>query len=153
MRYSIDTSAILEGWKRHDPPDVFPGLWTKVDQLIALGDLIASEEVLEELRRQDDDVFAWASKRPAMFCAIDERIQLAVADLLRAHPRLVDTRRHRSGADPFVIALASIERCTVVTAEPGTGRLHRPNIPDVCAAAGIPCVTLLQLFREQRWVF
>lgn len=42
MRYSIDTSAILDGWRRHYPPDVFPGLWTRMEGLIVAGHLRAS---------------------------------------------------------------------------------------------------------------
>ena len=57
MRYSIDTSAILDGWRRYYPPDTFPGLWDKLDSLIEEGHLAATEEVLIELEKKDDDVF------------------------------------------------------------------------------------------------
>ncbi len=153
MKYSIDTSAIVNGWRRHYPPDVFPSLWMRIASIIDSGVLIASEEVLIELERQDDEVYAWALGRRAMFRPIDATIQIAVTEILRDHPRLVDTRRHRSGADPFVIALAKIENAGVVTAEKHSGVLSKPNIPDVCDALGIRCLDLLGLFREQGWVF
>ena len=57
MRYSIDTSAILEAWRRQYPPDVIPALWDGLDSLIRSGDLRATEEVLHELERKDDEVF------------------------------------------------------------------------------------------------
>ncbi len=153
MKYSIDTSAILNGWRRYYPPDVFPSLWMRIASIIDSGALIASEEVLFELERQDDEVYAWALERRAMFRPIDEPIQIAVAGILRDHPRLVDTRRQRSGADPFVIALAKIENAGVVTSEKHSGVLSKPNIPDVCDALGIRCLDLLDLIREQGWVF
>jgi hypothetical protein len=37
---------------------------------------------------------------------IDDDVQEIVKEILRDHPRLVDTVKGRSGADPFVIALA-----------------------------------------------
>jgi hypothetical protein len=40
-----------------------------------------------------------------------------------------------------------------VTAEAATGKADRPNIPDVCSAMGVRSMTLLELFREQRWRF
>lgn len=49
MKYSIDTSSILDGWRRYYPPDVFQQLWTRLDDLIAEGSLRATEEVLVEL--------------------------------------------------------------------------------------------------------
>lgn len=110
MRYSIDTSAILDGWKRYYPPDVFPDVWTGLDDLIARGDLAATEEVLVELEKRDDEIHAWAKERRApMIVAIDDRVQEKVVEILAAHERLV--RNNRSSADPFVIGLAMVEGC------------------------------------------
>ncbi len=152
--YCVDTSALLDGWVRHYPPDVFPALWSRIDQLIEDGRLIATVEVLVEIERKDDDLFAWVKKRKdALFIQIDEPIQLVVADILAQFPKLVDTRRNRSAADPFVIALAQFRSATVVTGERPTNTPHRPNIPDVCSARSIPCIPLLKLIRNERWIF
>ena len=61
----------------------------------------------------------------------------------------MDTRRNRSAADSFVITLAQIQSCTVVTGEGATGNLDRPNIPDVCTELGVPCVGLLKMIRSE----
>lgn len=153
MRYSLDTSAILDGWRRYYPPDVFPGVWERLDELIDDGSLRATEEVLVELERKDDEVFAWARRREHLFVPIDDRIQDVVADILATHERLLDTRSGRSAGDPFVIALAEIEKCTVVTGERATHSSDRPNIPDVCFARGLKSIPLLQLLREEGWTF
>jgi hypothetical protein len=153
MKYSIDTSAIFDGWLRHYPPDVFPALWEKLDSLAANGDLRATEEVLHEIEKQHDEVFAWVAQRSELFIPIDGPIQVCVAEILAAHPRLVDNRRNRSGADPFVIALARVNGATVVTGEIPTSSLTKPHIPDVCAAMGIPWINLLQLIRREGWTF
>ena len=57
MRYGIDTSALLDAWVRYYPPDVFASIWEKLSQVAANGTLIATEEVLFELEKKDDDVF------------------------------------------------------------------------------------------------
>ena len=154
MRYSIDTSALLDGWRRHYPPDTFPGLWEKIDGLIDAGDLRATEEVLHELEKKDDDVYAWAKDRAdALFVPIDSEIQPAVTAILQDFEKLVDTRNNRSAADPFVIALGQINHCTVVTGERATNSLNRPAIPDVCNKLKIPCMSLLQMIRAEGWKF
>lgn len=86
-----------------------------------------------------------------MFIPIDGQIQQVVRNILSRYPRLVDTRRNRSGADPFVIALASIEGCTVVTNEGPSNNPAKPHIPDVCQALQVPCIHLVQMARQQRW--
>ena len=152
MRYSIDTSAILHAWRRSYPPEVFPSLWKKFDELIERGDLLATEEVLRELEKKDDEVHEWVKRRQHMIVPIDVRIQEVVSTILASHKKLLDTRKNRSGADPFVIALAVIRDCTVVTNEAPTSSPSRPNIPDVCSALGVRSIDVLGLIREQRWV-
>ena len=153
MGYSIDTSALIEGYIRDFPPDVFPPVWKKLDELIDDGFLRATEEVLYELEKKDDKVYEWACHHGHMFVPIDGRIQEAVKFILRDYTRLIDTRKNRSGADPFVIALALVEGLSVVTAENLSGSLERPKIPDVCRALSIRCLNMLELFREQGWRF
>ena len=90
--------------------------------------------MLLELERQDDDVFAWA-KPHVTFMPLEDEIQ-AATEILAKFPQLVNTRRSRSVADPFVIALARGQRLTVVTAERASGSPLKPRIPDVCAGLG-----------------
>src|SRR5262245_24715075 len=132
MHYCVDTSAWLDGWQRHYPKDVFPSLWAKLDALIVTGDIIATEEVYVELQRKSDDLHDWIKDRKQMLVPLDERIQTRAAELLAEYPRLVDTLRGRSRADPFVIATAMERAAVVVTGEPLTGKMDKPRIPDVC---------------------
>ena len=151
MQYSLDTSALLNPWRKFYPRDLFPTLWERYEQALEDGTAVATELVLIELEKQDDEVLAWAKERPVMFRPLDEKIQEVVTGILRDYPRLVDTRKSRSGADPFVIALGQIEGRAVVTYEGATNKIDRPNIPDVCEALSIPCVTFIEMARQQGW--
>jgi hypothetical protein len=51
-----------------------------------------------------------------------------------------------------VIALAKINDCTVVT-EDGSGSAKNPKIPDVCDALGRRCIGLMEVIRENGWVY
>jgi hypothetical protein len=153
VRYSVDASILIEGWRRQFPPDVVPGLWDGLDELIKSGDLRATEEVLYELDRKDDEVYEWVKARQELFIPIDETIQVVVSKILAVHPTLIDSRKNRSSADPFVIALAHQHSCIVLTEEIPTGKPQRPHIPDVCFAYGIQFDNLLGLIRKEGWVF
>jgi hypothetical protein len=153
MLYSVDTSGWLDGWQRHYPPDVFPSLWSKIDSRITAGEIISSEEVYLELKRKDDELHDWIQARKQMLVPLDEAVQLQAAALLHEFPRLVDTLRGRSKADPFVIATALERGAVVVTGEPLTGKLDRPRIPDVCQVKNLRCITFLQMIRELKLTF
>ena len=154
MKYSVDTSALLDAWVRRYPPDIFPALWERIEEAVEAGDFGASEEVLLELAKRDDEIHKWAKgRKTAMFVPIDAEQQQHVSSMLGAYERLVDTRRNRSAVDPFVIAVAIAKRCAVVTAEGATNKPERPNIPDVCSGMEIRCIGLVELFRDEGWRF
>lgn len=150
MVYCIDTSAWLDGWLRDYPPDVFPSLWERLASCVDEGLLVCSEEVYVELEKKDDGIHDWLKERKKVVVLLDENIQRIASELLESHPRLVDTHRNRSQADPFVIATAIHLGAVVVTGET-KGKLDSPKIPDVCAAREVPCISFLQMLRELNW--
>jgi Domain of unknown function (DUF4411) len=86
--------------------------------------------------------------RKQMLVPLSEKIQNLASELLVEYPRLVDTLRGRSKADPFVLATATALNAVVVTGEVFTGKMERPRIPDVCQLRGIRCINFLQMIRE-----
>lgn len=151
--YSIDTSALIHGWSRAYPPSIrmFQPVWDRLSALVDEGRLRAFMEVLNEIMKKDDTLAEWCDANSDLFVEIeDDAIQECVAEVMGKYPRLVDTRKGRSGADPFVIALATTHnpRLSVVTEEQG-GTAEKPKIPYVCQEEKIRCVNLLGLITEQ----
>jgi hypothetical protein len=67
------------------------------------------------------------------------------------HPRLVDTVKGRSSADPFVIALAAtMNPSMIVVTEEYEGKTR---IPDVCIAESIEYCRLADLIERENWKF
>jgi hypothetical protein len=151
--YVIDTSALLDGWVRNYPPDVFPSLWSNLEEMIKTQELLAPDDVLLELSQKDDEVYRWAKANSAMFVPLDEDVQNATQEVLIEFPRLVGAMKDRNRADPFVIALAKVKDAIVVTGEKSSGTGDRPRIPNVCDHFGIGHRTLLQLIRDKGWTF
>ncbi len=153
--YSIDSSALIHGWQRVYRPKNFGFVWDRLDLLIEEGRLRASVEVLNELEKKDDELYAWCKdRREALFVEIDDSCQTQVGYIMGTYPRLVDTVKGRSGGDPFVIALAATTNppMTVVTEE-HPGKKDSPKIPDVCLAEGIPCIGLADMIEQEDWKF
>jgi hypothetical protein len=152
MAFCVDSSGWLDGWRRNYPPDVFPTLWQRVEQLVDAGEIIASEEVYVELAKKDDDLHDWIQARKSMLIPPDEHIQQRVAEILTKYPRLVDTLKGRSQADPFVIGTA-LERSAVVVTGELLGSPAKPRIPYVCRAENVRCITFLEMIRELKLTF
>lgn len=115
------------------------------------GEILVVDEVVRELERKDDDVYGWVKDRENMIVPIDNNLQDHVVEIMRAYPRLVDSKKSRSGCDPWVIALAQTRGLGVVTAEKASGNIAKPKIPDVCKALRLQCVEVIDFFRIQGW--
>ncbi len=154
FRYCIDTSSLVHAYQRSYPPDIFPGLWEeRLDELIGTGQLVSPFDVLEELERKHDELYDWAKARPDMFFEIDH-YEGELTRIMADYPRLVDTKKGKSGADPMVIALALSKNPTyTVITEEGFGSEKSPRIPYVCDQYNLRHINVLQLLRDQRWTF
>jgi hypothetical protein len=135
--------------KRVYPFEIFPSVWDKISELAIDGILISCEDVYEELNTQDDELVPWADEHLSIFKPIDIKIQIEVAKILGTHSNLLDLKNKKSSADPFIIAVAKVNDCIVVTEEQPSGGPHKSKIPDVCRYYGIRCIKLLDILAEE----
>jgi hypothetical protein len=153
--YSIDSGALIDCWVRKYPPDFLPTLWQQLSDLVAAGTLIAPEEVLLELERGGDELYAWAQARRAAFLPPSAQVQTRVAHIVNAFPTFVPERAPDGiWADPYVVALAQESGGAVVTSElmaPGNAR--NLKIPNICQTLNVRCLGPLAFFRECGWRF
>lgn len=153
--FSFDSSALIHAWHRAYRPKNFPTFWTNLEQAVKAGQVVASTEVLVELEKKDDDVHKWCKQLTANICVdVDDLQQEHMRHIMGAYPRLVDTVKGRSGADPFVIAVArSMRGHIIVVSEENFGKRDSPKIPDVCRAEGIHCFKLVDFIDARGWTF
>lgn len=152
--YSFDTSGLIDGLERYYPVDNFPALWERVDELIAAGRFIISEEVWHEVEAKTMTAKAWCTDRlDSIMVPTDAAIATAVRNILTTHPRLVMEMKGRNRADPFVIAVAHVRGATVVTGEGADGNANRPKIPYICDGMGLPCLRFLGVVQAEGWRF
>ena len=156
-KYSIDASAIIDGWVRYYPIDLFPSFWDRFKELIISKAGIAIELVEHEIAKKDDGCISWFNSNSLndFFQEIDDDIEKFVSELLKNanYQRLVEDRKGTYGADPFIIALAKVYNLTVVTGEKPSYNIKKPKIPDVCRDLGIDCINILDLMRIEKWQF
>jgi hypothetical protein len=153
MAYVLDTSALIGGWHRTYPPDVLPGLWENLDALCTSGGLHVPYEVVLELKAQEDDLSAWVMARAGDLVVETTRaVAIEARAILNDHPQLTMPGTGRGAADPFVIAVAAIRGCPVVTEERG-GSAAKPRIPYVCNQRQVQVMDMLGVIRSEGWTF
>ena len=151
MKYCLDTSALIEPWVRLYPPDIFPPLWKKLEDLVSDGSLRAPVEVRRELARQSDALYEWACAAEAVFVELDADQAVKAKEIVNAFPNLVKPNSTKSAADPFVIALAEVAKVPVVTYETRAKQKEAPKIPNVCDARKILVMTIVDVLRAEKF--
>jgi Zn-dependent peptidase ImmA (M78 family) len=152
LSYSLDTSGLLDGWVRYYAPEVFPSLWKQMEAAAADGTIVAVQDVLLELERQDDDVFAWA-KRHITFVPLEEEIQASATEILARFPQLVNPRRSRSVAEPFRDRAGSRTGSDRGYRGASQRQFSEAKDPRCVRGVGVKCVPLLGMFKELSWQF
>ncbi|MGA4578056.1 DUF4411 family protein [Limisphaera sp. VF-2] len=156
--YSVDTSALMDWQARFYPTDVFVRLKERMEALIAAGKMRAPAIVREELNAVGPPaLITWAKQQTRLFVPMAESLQAEARAIQDRYPELADAGSPHESYDPWVIALAKLNKWTVVSQETSANEKRRPArtyyIPDVCRDLGIPCINLLGLMRKERWTF
>ena len=149
QKYCLDTNVLIQAWNTYYSMDLAPKYWDILDEMARNGTVLCTHEVKREIEKVDDDLNKWIKKRAYLFRDITEDVQKFIRDVLKSYPRLVDTTKDRSMADPWVIAHALAEKATVVTKEMMTGAgSTRIKIPDVCGTFNVRCINDFAFVRE-----
>ena len=153
--YSFDTSALIDGLERFYPQQNFPTLWQRIDDLIAQGRLVISEEVWNEAIRVDSATKDWcedstASRDQAIF-STNASVSTIVGAIMSQFPQW-STQGQKNGADPFVIAVAESQQGVVITGEKDGGP-SKPKIPYVCKQRDVDCGRFVRVITSEGWAF
>ena len=153
--YSFDTSALIDGLERFYPQANFPTLWARIDQLIAEGRLIISEEVWAEALRVASATKDWCedpdATRDAAVFATNASVATIVGAIMGDFPQWAK-QGQKNGADPFVIAVAEAHQGTVITGEKDGGPA-KPKIPYVCKQRDVECGPFVRVVTSEGWAF
>ena len=147
-RYCLDTNIFIEAWSKYYSMKLCPDYWEVLDNLAKEGTVFCTQEVRTEIEKIEDDLLVWVKERPYFFSDITDEVQQNLSIVLSKFPRLVDSTKQRSIADPWVIAHAMADGAVVVTKESETRTSRRIKIPDVCKALSVPYMDDFEFLNE-----
>lgn len=155
IRYSFDTSALIDGIERFYPINNFPALWERVDELIDAGSLLISEEAWNEAISVDSALQDWCTESGAARdrCVVptDASIGAVAGAIAQQFPRWA-RQGTKNNADPFVIAVAEAHDCRVISGETNGGP-GKPKIPYVCQQRHVTHGRVVDVVTLEGWVF
>ena len=152
MKYSLDSDAAINAWRDY-PIENFPKIWDWIERMGRDGLLGISEVVFRELEKGGDECYDWFKTRKSDFVYPNDD------DVQRELNRLVNTYNNfglitgKNEGDPFVVALAIVQDCMVVTNESMSNNMNGPKVPDVCRAEGIQWIKFVEVIRREEVKF
>ena len=153
-KYFFDTNCWIEGLNKFYFKTNFPSVWNFFEQKHS--EIHFNTFVVDELRQQDDDLFAWFEK------AIEKKLftEVPIADsgtILNKY-----YKKAKKKTDAFFIATAKKEKLILVTLEKFIknqteevllGGIKNPKIPNVCELEKIECIHLKEFWEREKIVF
>lgn len=155
--FLFDTNAWINAYNDWYAPDVFPGVWGKLENAVNGGIIVSPQEVIDEVRAKDDKVNEWVSARKKALVSplVASNDAVAVDEILpklkNKYPRLMKSiRRSKTDADYRLLAWGKVLNRPVVTME---SQKENDKMPGVGRKEGVECITLLEFIRRQGWKF
>jgi hypothetical protein len=148
--FAIDACALIDASKAYSlKKKSFSHVWEKFSELFEKGRLISNVEILDEIK--DHDLKEWINRHKEAFKPLSEKIQKLTTEILSKYPELVRIRSKKtsSNGDPFLIATAIDNKCTVITNErSGDESTKDYRIPNICKKYNITCISLNEFIDE-----
>lgn len=145
-RYLIDTCSLIALEEHYNPNNIiFKLLWDRLHKLLESNDLLICSEVYDELK--DGSIRDTLKPYSKSFIPLTKEVQERTKEILNECPGLIKLQsKGNSGADPFLLAIADLNKFTIITEEHYDVKLekdpHRYNIPKVCTQRRIKYMKL-----------
>lgn len=152
--YLLDANTYIEAKNRYYQMSFCPAYWDWLDQQYQSGSLASVSSVYDELANKGDELSAWVQPRKDQFHPIsaeDIQIKMAevaqyVADLPNKSPGNIGL--FLSGADPWLVAKASLTGETIVTHEvPVEAHSKKVKIPNICDHFEVDYINTFELLN------
>jgi hypothetical protein len=152
----LDASALIQAEKSSYPRQMFPAVWTFIEEHIAGGAIQMPKQAFDEICDGTDDLAAWCKLRKnSGLCIkspkpIQDRYK-AIADHVMGTYAIHHANRFLLKADGWVIAHALQSSGVVVTEELKLKGGSKVKIPTVCKAMGAQCTNLLKMLAALKF--
>lgn len=159
MKYLLDANTYIQAKNQYYGMDFCPAYWDWLDQQFQVGTVASIKMVADELKTGKDELATWVKNHNEHFIdtsddASQEQFGKIASLVVERDYKPQNRDNFLAGADPWLIAKASVTDATVVTLEsrkgPGTKSVKLPNI---CQDFDVPCISSHELLRTLKAKF
>ena len=152
--YVFDSAPLIDIF-RHYYRQQFPSFWSKFDDMVDKNRIISTREVYIELEGRGDELANWCKRNKKLFSVptnaeIEVVKQIFNVQHFQMNVPKKNRRRNFPVADPFVIALAKVMNCSVVTAEKESP--HAAKIPNICRHFDVDCTDVKGFMEREKLI-
>lgn len=162
--YLLDTNVFIQTYKLFLDFDLSPTYWNWLVTCNNNAKLASIKKVKGELMRGNDELAEWAKKRSNRFFLKEttevthkykdlaesvESWETVKGELYTANAKY----KFFKGADPMLIAHASVNDYTIVTHEVASKKPSELKIPTICKMLDVACITPMQMLKEEKVKF
>lgn len=158
--YLLDANTYIQAKNYHYQMGFCPAYWDFLHQQFETGMLASVSQVYDELRGQNDELATWAEAHKQHFHLLTSKELQAKFSLIANHVMSLPNKAAASvstflaGADPWLIAVASLTNETVVTHEKSVADNSRKiKIPNICRDFNVSCIDPFKLLSELKAQF
>jgi len=157
-KYCLDSNVLIQAWQKYYSPKYCPTYWNVLNDLGSEERIFIPKMVYDEITRTDDELSDWLKTSTIQVKPITADLTQILSSIYAAdasHKHLVDNKKGRSLADPWVIAHAIREEAIVVTKEEKITALNskKIKIPNVCDNMGIDWITDFDMIDQLGLLF
>ena len=164
MIYLQDSNVFIQAHRMYYSFDVVPSFWKKLIDLADREIIYSIDKVKKELCdiSRPDELSNWCVNDINIDFFVDTSSCVdkysEIALWVNSHPNYSQNAKDEflatDLADPWLVAYAIKNNCTIVTLETSDpNSKKRIKIPDVCIHFGVPYTTPIQMFRDLRESF
>ena len=153
--YLLDANTYIEAKNRYYQMNFCPAYWDWLDHKFDVGALASVSTVYDEIAAKGDDLSAWVLPRRHHFLDVtSDAIQTRMAEIANHVVGLPNKSQGNvanflGGADPWLVAKASLDNEIVVTQEvPVDAISKKVKIPNICQHFNVDFINTFQLLEQ-----
>lgn len=151
-KYIIDTDVLI-GFNDSLPMDVYETQWKMIGENIENGKIIICEAVFNEIKKSVE-LKEWLDNYKKLIASCySDKVLIEAKIIINEYPKLIDINNPSDQSDPYVIALAKLNRFTVLTNEKYSEGGKKTKIPYICKKMLINCINIHDFYIKEGWKF